>query len=658
MGRRLIGRRNLLGGAVLFGAGVAFPGLLPRARAVAADFPFVAYHGLSAQDHQARFDELSPLGYRMISVSAYGSPPLYAAVWVQRAGPAWAAFHGVPDAEYQGRFDQLVAQGLRPLAVSATGSGSDVVFAAVFESSTVPGWQARDGLVDGPDNHPGTLAAMNRWARDNDHLPIGLTVYGAGADDRRYAGIWVANTTGTRWVAHGTGDADAHQVWFDAYLAAGLRPRIVDANDGHQYAAIFSGDSVGAWTARHRRTSAEYQADFDAELLAGRMPISVQGSGTRPDLRLSAVFAATDLPINRRWTQITAVGDPTQSIHRTVRTFMQRNGIYAGVLAVRGPNRMMASAGYTWAEPGYPITQPTSLMRLASVSKAFTSAAIYTLVTSGALRTSARVFPLLGITSVALPSQVKDPRIDDITVLQLLDHTAGWVRRTTYDPADSFRRIARELGLPGRASKRDVARYMYGEPLQYTPGAPGDVSEVDRYSNFGYILLGLVVEQVTGLSFPVYLRQAVLTQLGYPNDVLTGRTLQAGRFPTEVLYHCAAVDTSAWDPWSDTPVPTAYGHFPVESVDASGGLVATAPAVVGLINRFAAWGVGPRWPGSARSGLMPGTRSEAGSRPDNKDWAIIFNTTDGIDDDQWRAFITELATAISSVSCPPGAGAC
>ena len=50
---------------------------------------FQAYHGVTAAEHQAQFNQLSAEGYRMISLSVYGDPSdaLYAAVWVQRACP-------------------------------------------------------------------------------------------------------------------------------------------------------------------------------------------------------------------------------------------------------------------------------------------------------------------------------------------------------------------------------------------------------------------------------------------------------------------------------------------------------------------------------------------------------------------------------------------
>ena len=54
---------------------------------------WLAYHDRTSADHQAHFDNLFPKGWRMISLSVYGSlgDERYAAIWVKRAGPDWSA---------------------------------------------------------------------------------------------------------------------------------------------------------------------------------------------------------------------------------------------------------------------------------------------------------------------------------------------------------------------------------------------------------------------------------------------------------------------------------------------------------------------------------------------------------------------------------------
>jgi polyglycine hydrolase-like protein len=287
----VLSRRALLTAAGLTaGAGA---GLLRSAPALAKASAVTAYHGVSGATHQQRFDSLIQQGYRMISVSVYGDRfnPLYAAVWVQRGGPAWAALHGLNAAGYQARFNELAAAGYVAIRVSATGSRVDPVFAAVFEKRPPGTWQARHGLTDGPSTTPGTLANLMSWARTNNCIPTSLAIYG-GPGDRAYAATCVPNPGQVTWRAHAMGSSDDYQNWFNSYTGKGMRPTTVDASDDLQYAAIFTGDSIGAWVARHNLTSAQYQAEFDAQAGQGRFPISVQGGGLGAGIRYAAVFAA------------------------------------------------------------------------------------------------------------------------------------------------------------------------------------------------------------------------------------------------------------------------------------------------------------------------------------------------------------------------------
>jgi hypothetical protein len=61
-------------------------------------------------------------------------------------------------------------------------------------------------------------------------------------------------------------------------------------------------------------------------------------------------------------------------------------------------------------------------------------------------------------------------------------------------------------------------------------------------------------------------------------------------------------------------------------MDGSGGLCATADALVQFIHLHAVWGRGGRMAGAARTGSMAGVSSRAQSRTNNVDWAFIFNT--------------------------------
>jgi CubicO group peptidase (beta-lactamase class C family) len=341
--------------------------------------------------------------------------------------------------------------------------------------------------------------------------------------------------------------------------------------------------------------------------------------------------AGSFTPVSRQWTVQGTPVAKLAALDQAMQSFMQDTGTRAGSLAVAKDGHLLFAHGYTWADPGYAVTQPDSLFRLASVSKAFTAAAITRAEAAHLLTPTTRVFPLLGITSAALSTQHPDPRINTITVQQLIDHKGGWDDTgagSGFDPVFHMRDIARELHLSGPPGKRDIARYMYGEPLQFAPGSR------EQYSNFGYLLLGLLIEQISGQSFADYLTTQVLTPLGI-TDVAQARTLASQRLPNEVSYDQPGRGLSPLDPTTTLWAPLPYGGegWLTEVAAGSGGLAASSPAVTALIHHYAVWGGGLRatGPGTwywARSGSMAGTSSLAVSRSTGLDYAYLFNTRD------------------------------
>ena len=59
-------------------------------------------------------------GYRLTDVSGWWDDgQRFAAIWDTSQGPAWEARHGLPLADYQATFDALAANGLRPVRLSS-----------------------------------------------------------------------------------------------------------------------------------------------------------------------------------------------------------------------------------------------------------------------------------------------------------------------------------------------------------------------------------------------------------------------------------------------------------------------------------------------------------------------------------------------------------
>jgi CubicO group peptidase (beta-lactamase class C family) len=606
---------------------VRLPGANARTLGTTILPPFHAYHGVSALEHEANFNKCLEQGYRMISLSVYGDPerPLYAAVWVRRSGPAWVAVHGVDAAGYQAFFNIWTAKGYVPALISATGPFNGAIFAAVFELGHAGPWLARQGMPSGPAEHAGTFQNENATALARKMILRSVAIYGT-VGDRRYAAVWHPNPGYVKWHVHPSDSVPGYQVTLNAetqlpgYELAAYRPAYVAVSRDQLYCSVFKDDVVGPWVARHGMTPTQYQTEFDHQVANGFYPICVQGGGSTSSPVYAAIFAAADVPLNREWTVTGTTVPLLAELDLIMRRFMQANGVRAAQLAVGKDGFTLFSRAYTWAEPGYRVTQPSARFLLASCSKIFLAAAVQSLYDDDKLKRTALVYPLLGF------RRPLDPRSDSITIQQLLDHTGGYDDTSTgsgFDPTCNLRAIALALGLKRPVTKLDVARYMYGRMLDFNPGTE------EKYSNYGYLLAATVVEHVTGTSYFNYVKERLLIPAGI-SEVGVCSTLASRRTLDEAIAEDQGLGLSPVEVNSHLPVPYVYGgDGEINEVgDANDGTGASAQALIDFIHRHAVWGNGPRAPGYTRTGSTPGASSLAASRADGIDWAYVINTRD------------------------------
>src|SRR6185503_1657820 len=187
--------------------------------------------------------------------------------------------------------------------------------------------------------------------------------------------------------------------------------------------------------------------------------------------------------------------------------------------------------GYADVETKTPV-QPDALFRIASVSKPITSVAIMKLVEEGQLQLDDRVAPLIADLTPA-PGAAVDPRWEQITIRHLLTHTGGWDRDKPnggFDPMFRPAIAAAAVGAPAPASAETVIRDMKGMPLDFDPGARF------VYSNFGYAILGRVIERLSGTPYEEYVRARVLRPAG-AHRTRQGRTRMSDALPDEVKYY-------------------------------------------------------------------------------------------------------------------------
>jgi N-acyl-D-amino-acid deacylase len=256
---------------------------------------------------------------------------------------------------------------------------------------------------------------------------------------------------------------------------------------------------------------------------------------------------------------------------RAIADLMPSWHVPGGQLAVAWDGRLVLNRGYGLADVDRQVpVQPDALFRVASAAKAITAVAILTLVDEGKLALDDRAFPLLGLSPAANASQ--DPRLDTITVEQLLTHAGGWDSTQSFDPQylPWCRMAAATLGLEDPPEPTTIVRYMLGVPLDFDPGSKS------VYSNFGFNVLGRIIEHVSGQPYAEYVRDHVLTPAGI-TDMRLGRTRLDDRAPGEVRYYSPpelGLSESVY--WGEGYVPLAYGSYAMEAVEAHGGWIASA----------------------------------------------------------------------------------
>jgi CubicO group peptidase (beta-lactamase class C family) len=296
------------------------------------------------------------------------------------------------------------------------------------------------------------------------------------------------------------------------------------------------------------------------------------------DANAAAPPSAAPLPV-------TGEADPKLAAYDKLMTdFMAKYNPPGAALAVTKDGRLVYARGFGYAdmERKEPV-QPTSLFRIASLSKAFTSTAVFQLVEQGKLKLDDKVFEVIKLQPFLERGARLDPRIYGITVTHCLQHTGGWDRDKGFDPmgAAAAEQIAQAMGQRLPIRPEHIIRFTMGKLLNSNPGA------AYAYSNFGYCVLGRVIEAVSGQRYGDYVTQHVLRPIGI-NRMRLGRNLLSDRAPGEVKYYDSKLETgrAISGPNIGRQVPLPYGVECIETMDANGGWIASAVDLVRFVDAF------------------------------------------------------------------------
>jgi len=294
-------------------------------------------------------------------------------------------------------------------------------------------------------------------------------------------------------------------------------------------------------------------------------------------MRLSGAVTTSRPPVTTQSPPTVDYSSGFASYDIIIQQLMAKWNVPGASIAVAKDGRLVFAKGYGMAdaEKGLPV-RPESLFRIASISKTITAVAVLQLAEEDRLDLEAKVFRLLD--NLEPPAgKTPDPRIYNITVRQLLQHSGGWDRDKSFDPMFYVTRTAEELGAPKPASSETIIRYMLGQPLDFDPGSRY------AYSNFGYCVLGRIIEKVSGQSYYDYVMEKVLRPAG-ATTMRLGKSRENDRYEDEVHYYDYEGAPKALSVFPDSlVVPAPYGGFYIEAMDAPGGWIATATDILRFV---------------------------------------------------------------------------
>ena len=313
--------------------------------------------------------------------------------------------------------------------------------------------------------------------------------------------------------------------------------------------------------------------------------------------------------------------------------FSELHGIRSSALAIMKDGNVVYEGVSGFMDAGH--TTPTVsnvMMRVASVSKSVTAAAVRQLAADGVLALDARAFdlgqPEGGLLTLQPFPSLGDARLINITVEHLLLHEAGWDRNSAADWVFLEIEIARAMSVSSPPGRENTVRYVLGKPLQFDPGSE------TVYSNVGYLVLGLIIEKVSGKDYLEYVRENIFAPLGIPaEDVIQARTFPRDRSLREPWYDDSRLVYSVFNP-NGPLVRSPDGGWDAEAKLAEAGLVTTARALLEFADEYVVWGssIGKQRTGregrgwwSWHFGSLPGTNALVYQSGDGVNYVVLFN---------------------------------
>ena len=490
-------------------------------------------HHLTGDEFKARLEQLKAQGFRLTDLSGCwdGRSELFTDVWEESDDRGWRVHWGLPLGQYQSVFLEMKAEGFRPIRLSFYATPFGVKVCALWiAASPGPEWEAHHGLSRG--EYQDTFLRL----KDAGYRPVDITGY-EDSGQERYAAVWEYRPRSPAWEArhHLT-----HTEYQAEFLALGTLGYVLDKVVGYTvagqvlYAAIWTKRAVPAAFSDHRIDPGDYQRFFDDRFFQGCRVTQLAACAVPDGIRYAAVWVSEWFD----WGQL-------NDVDTLIDTYMTTYNVPGLSLAISQHGRLVFARARGWADKD--ASTPLSVrhrMRVASVSKPITAAAVLLLVQQGPLALADTVLGTGARLGTTFGTKSYGANEKSITIDHLLTHTSGFQNK----PSDPM------LDQPALSQSDLIGWTLDNRNPVTTPGTKY------FYLNFGYCLLGRIIEAATGQTYENYVTTALLNPAGVTSMQIAGDT-KAARASDEVVYY----GQSGEDP---------YG-MKVARMDAHGGWIAT-----------------------------------------------------------------------------------
>ena len=180
---------------------------------------------------------------------------------------------------------------------------------------------------------------------------------------------------------------------------------------------------------------------------------------------------------------------------------LEKEHKFSGVVLITQGDRRLYAGAFGDASRAWKI--PNNLdtrFDTASITKLFTAVATLQLIDQKLLAFDTRIIDLLGLTGTAISNEV--------TVYQLLTHTSGIADDAEEEDNERYEDVWKSKPNYSVTTTADFLPQFAHKPANFPPG------QGCRYCNCGYVLLGLAIEKISGLSYRDYVKKHIFAPVG------------------------------------------------------------------------------------------------------------------------------------------------